>query len=427
MARGRPGLATARRIAAGAFLFAGLFVMCFGLGNGRQAIMIAGAAITLLAIGARLATNVRRNPRQWVLGTGHVIEASEPPPTGARFGRCAIRLVVDAPGLPQEDVTVHDSRVPVALWPAPGQELPIQVAADDVRHLRVRWRRAGTATGPEDGLPAWEDQPVGSGAPGREDAAGAGHDLAGGPAPADPTHPADPIHPDDPAPDRPAAAPVAPPAPVLPGGAGGPDVPAAGDDRSAGDEIDFDLDGPPTVTIAPVPVDSPRLPRPRPSPRPRHRPEPVPAGVATSLSGGVAELVTTYPSAHPGPAGAINGVGVTMLVSDLDRSVAFYRDQLGFYEVDGGEGSTVLASGETRLVLRQAPDLGTVNRRLVHLNLEVADIEAMYAELKAGGIRFLYPPRAVSRSARLELWAAAFRDPDGHGIALTQWRPREPG
>ncbi|MGH3682115.1 MAG: VOC family protein, partial [Natronosporangium sp.] len=136
----------------------------------------------------------------------------------------------------------------------------------------------------------------------------------------------------------------------------------------------------------------------------------------------VDDLVTTYPSAHPGPAGAINGVGVTVLVADLERSVEFYRDRLGFYEVDGGEGSVVLASGETRLVLRQAPDLGTGNRRLVHLNLEVSDIDAMYAELKGNGVRFLYPPRAVSRSARLELWAAAFRDPDGHGIALTQWR-----
>jgi catechol 2,3-dioxygenase-like lactoylglutathione lyase family enzyme len=47
----------------------------------------------------------------------------------------------------------------------------------------------------------------------------------------------------------------------------------------------------------------------------------------------------------------------------------------------------------------------------------------MYEELKANGIRFTYPPRPANRSARLELWAAAFRDPDGHGIALTQWRP----
>jgi hypothetical protein len=30
----------------------------------------------------------------------------------------------------------------------------------------------------------------------------------------------------------------------------------------------------------------------------------------------------------------------------------------------------------------------------------------------------------VNRGAKLDLWAAAFRDPDGHGIALTQWRNR---
>lgn len=128
MARGRTGLAAARRVAAGAFLFGGLFVTCFGLGNGRQALVITGAAIAALAFAARLATNVRRNPRRWVRGTGYVIEASEPPPDDSRFGRSAIQLTVDAPGLPQETVTVHDSRVPVGHWPRPGQELPIQVA-----------------------------------------------------------------------------------------------------------------------------------------------------------------------------------------------------------------------------------------------------------------------------------------------------------
>jgi catechol 2,3-dioxygenase-like lactoylglutathione lyase family enzyme len=135
-----------------------------------------------------------------------------------------------------------------------------------------------------------------------------------------------------------------------------------------------------------------------------------------------AEVVSTYPSAHPGPAGAIHGVGLTVLVTDLDRSATFYRDRLGFYEMDGGEGNLVLASGETRLVLRQVPEIGTVTRRLVHLNLEVTDIEAVYAELKAAGVRFTYPPRVVNSGARLDLWAAAFRDPDGHGVAITQWR-----
>ena len=34
----------------------------------------------------------------------------------------------------------------------------------------------------------------------------------------------------------------------------------------------------------------------------------------------------------------------------------------------------------------------------------------------------MHGPRAVNRGDRLELWAATFYDPDGHNIAITQWR-----
>ena len=410
-----------RRIIAGAFLFVGLFVFCFGVGNGpRQTVMVAGLAIIVLAFSARIATNFRRSPRQWIRGTGHVVEASEPP-AESRYGRCAMQLVVDVAGLPTETVLVHDSRVPVAQWPRPGDELPIQVAADDVRNVRVLWRdqlAAGNGERPEFAAelvvevpvePAWDDdQPA--------------------PAPAAPpgSHLDLPAHGDIPEP----AVPVEPPA-----------------------DVDFDIDSPPTAPLGPLPpspfpaaaaapaaastADEGQVDRdvplagerrvPSPRPRPRTPRQPVPAAAAATTSATLdpvdSDLVTSYPSAHPGQSGAINGVGVTVLVSDLARSVEFYRDKLGFYEVDGGDDNVVLASGETRLVLRQAADLGAVKHRLVHLNLEVADVDAMYQELKARGVRFTYPPRPANRSARLELWAAAFRDPDGHGIALTQWRP----
>jgi catechol 2,3-dioxygenase-like lactoylglutathione lyase family enzyme len=144
----------------------------------------------------------------------------------------------------------------------------------------------------------------------------------------------------------------------------------------------------------------------------------------TAIEFDLGELITSYPSARPGPAGAIHGVGIAVLVRDLARSTEFYRDVLGFYEIDGGEGNVVLASGDTRLVLRAVHDAPPVDRRLVHVNLEVADVQAVYEELRAKGVRFTYPPRPTSRGERLELWAAAFRDPDGHGIAITQWRSR---
>ena len=137
---------------------------------------------------------------------------------------------------------------------------------------------------------------------------------------------------------------------------------------------------------------------------------------------GAADVITAYPSARPGPAGAIHGVGITVLVTELARSVAFYHDTLGFFVIDSGEGSAVLASGDTRLVLRTVNDLSSEAGRLIYLNLEVGDVEAVYQELQAKGVEFVHPPRPVNRGDRLELWSATFRDPDDHNIAITQWR-----
>lgn len=65
-----------------------------------------------------------------------------------------------------------------------------------------------------------------------------------------------------------------------------------------------------------------------------------------------------------------------------------------------------------------------MSRRLVHVNLEVDDIQGAYERMRDSGVRFTYAPRVVNRGTKLEVWAAAFRDPDGHGVALTQWRTR---
>ncbi|MDR6323091.1 VOC family protein [Actinoplanes couchii] len=134
------------------------------------------------------------------------------------------------------------------------------------------------------------------------------------------------------------------------------------------------------------------------------------------------DVITAYPSARPGPAGAIHGVGITVLVTELDRSTRFYRDILGFHEIDNGDGSAVLASGDTRLVLRTVHNLTAEAGRLIYLNLEVGDIEAVHAELRDKGVKFVHSPRPVNRGDRLELWSATFRDPDNHNIAITQWR-----
>jgi catechol 2,3-dioxygenase-like lactoylglutathione lyase family enzyme len=73
-------------------------------------------------------------------------------------------------------------------------------------------------------------------------------------------------------------------------------------------------------------------------------------------------------------------------------------------------------------VLRTVAGLSAEAGRLIFLNLEVGDVEAVYRELVEKGVRFVHPPQAVNRGNRLELWSATFRDPDDHNIAITQWR-----
>jgi catechol 2,3-dioxygenase-like lactoylglutathione lyase family enzyme len=140
-----------------------------------------------------------------------------------------------------------------------------------------------------------------------------------------------------------------------------------------------------------------------------------------------AEVATIYLATSPPPGtprqGRIRSVAATMLVTNLDRSIAFYRDVLGFTELASGYPGVLLGSGEARIVLRVAAVPEPVDRRLVQLLLEVPDVDAAYRDLRDRGVSFIHRPRPVSQYEQLTLWAAAMHDPDGHGIAIAQWRP----
>jgi resuscitation-promoting factor RpfA len=571
-----------------------LFVISAGAGMTSWSIVALGLALMILAVSLVMVSAMRGGPKPYVPGAAHVISASEPP-SSSRFGRCEMVLVVDAPGLASARINHTDLRVPVAKWPDPGATLPVMVAADDQRRIRILWDDVPTfaEVAAEDQLLGYEDEyspspvaepvfdpadpldiPMDAPTPRRPTQAASEYDEpsqyaetapADSPADTDPveatsTREAAAASADDQPPARadqprpaptPAAAAEADETPAQADRAEAPTQAAAAGDHEAAAQADrsgaatgadaeageaetvaasaeqeepepAERRGPAIVDLTVEPMDpyatdfypvedeeppppagdtgasqrtpepepaastgepgtteepSRETPLPRPRPRPR-RPRPTNAapangtqpraGAMTAAAAAVAgtagaaapmsatgtavadpepaeepangeaaggprvtaieidlgELITAYPSARPGSGGTIHGVGITVLVRDLARSVAFYRDMLGFYEIDGGDGNAVLASGDTRVVLRAVHDVPPVNRRMVHLNLEVGDVHAVYEELKAKGVRFTYAPRPVNRGERLELWAAAFRDPDGHGIAITQWRGR---
>jgi catechol 2,3-dioxygenase-like lactoylglutathione lyase family enzyme len=128
---------------------------------------------------------------------------------------------------------------------------------------------------------------------------------------------------------------------------------------------------------------------------------------------------------------------------DIERSLQFYRDLLGFKEVfsskwDIGTEATDkivgLKDSSARVVMLRAgnacvelfqyatpePKRGDMNRPvcdhgITHLCLQVADIDAEYTRLKAAGMRFHCPPQDVGG-----LRATYGRDPDGNVVELLE-------
>jgi catechol 2,3-dioxygenase-like lactoylglutathione lyase family enzyme len=106
--------------------------------------------------------------------------------------------------------------------------------------------------------------------------------------------------------------------------------------------------------------------------------------------------------------------------SDLDRSIAFYRDQLGatFIAKFDPPGLAFFRFGATRLLLEKNAHPATIYFR-------VDDIVAAVEALRARDVPFDTEPRAIHRDdagqfgpAGAEEWMAFFHDPDGNVLAL---------
>jgi lactoylglutathione lyase len=105
---------------------------------------------------------------------------------------------------------------------------------------------------------------------------------------------------------------------------------------------------------------------------------------------------------------------VYLYVSEMERSLGFYRDLLGIpLEGDGDWQEASL--GGTRFALHLAHDnIGPLSSGSVHVNLEVDCLETATARLRAAGV-------AVEETMRDD-WGAAARitDPDGYELYLFQ-------
>ncbi len=117
-----------------------------------------------------------------------------------------------------------------------------------------------------------------------------------------------------------------------------------------------------------------------------------------------------------------------LLVADLDRAVAYYRDRLGFRcEVFGHPpdfAAVTRDAGTILLALSDEPERIVPNWRIVdkmwNAYVRVDDVETVYAELQDRGATIDYTLYDAPHGFR----EFGVHDPDGHDIAFGQ--PRQP-
>ena len=111
---------------------------------------------------------------------------------------------------------------------------------------------------------------------------------------------------------------------------------------------------------------------------------------------------------------------VIVMVSDMDRSVRFYRDQLGirlrFESPDWSEFET----GPTVLALHGGGTVGGRSERMAgtaSIGFQVSNLQDTYEELKRKGVTFLMSPTDRGEEG---IKLAVCLDPDGLPVSIAE-------
>jgi len=110
---------------------------------------------------------------------------------------------------------------------------------------------------------------------------------------------------------------------------------------------------------------------------------------------------------------------VIVYVSDMQRSIHFYRNQLGFPVKMEAPDWIELHTGRTTLALHSAAPRERRARTGpgdAEIGIEVLDLDKFYEEKKAEGIPFKMPPTMQEFGRKM----AVMTDPDGLPISVTE-------
>ena len=106
---------------------------------------------------------------------------------------------------------------------------------------------------------------------------------------------------------------------------------------------------------------------------------------------------------------------IALGISDVSKSVAFYRDKVGLELQTQFESIAFFLAGPVMLMLNgglRRPDRPLAGATEIVLAAE--SVTAMRQQLIERGCKFINEPREVTPGS----WASTFSDPDGHWLTL---------
>ena len=109
---------------------------------------------------------------------------------------------------------------------------------------------------------------------------------------------------------------------------------------------------------------------------------------------------------------------IAVVVHDLPRAVAFYRDMLGMRLLfEAPPKMAFFDCGGIRLML-SLPETPEFDHAASVIYYKVDDIRTAHAALRGRGVSFDGEPHVVARLPAHDLWMAFCRDPEGNVLAL---------
>lgn len=117
------------------------------------------------------------------------------------------------------------------------------------------------------------------------------------------------------------------------------------------------------------------------------------------------------PEIHLGTIGQI-----AMPVTNIEASLAFYRDKLGLKFLFQVPNLAFFDCGGIRLMLDIPQEQAWHNGSPIYF--KVPDIDIAYESLKKRGVAFEGKPHLIAKMSDHELWMAFFRDPDRNLLAI---------